>query len=242
MVLYSIGEKVMSNMHQDQASKDALAPSLQGFLRSALMGVDDMLPARVVSYDDASNRAVIQPLVMMGTSDGKKVARAQVASVPVFRFGGGGFFIRFPIKAGDFGWLKANDRDISLILQRGGLEDWPNTERIHSFSDAMFFPDTLKDWVIDGGNADALVIQSMNGAVCIALHGDKITMTAPNMEVDIPNTEWRGNISLDGSFSVPTGGSVSIDGGSITHNGKDIGSKHKHGGVQPGSGVTSEVV
>ncbi|SUW68951.1 phage baseplate protein [Bordetella avium] len=59
--------------------------------------------------------------------------------------------------------------DVSLMFQRGGQEDWPNTERLHSFSDAMFFPDTLKDWAIDGENSDALVIQSMTGAVCVSL-------------------------------------------------------------------------
>ncbi|SUW69022.1 phage baseplate protein [Bordetella avium] len=117
-----------------------------------------MLPATVVSYDDAINRAVVRPLIMVGTTDGRKISRGAIPNIPVFRFGGGGFFVRFPIKPGDFGWIKANDRDVSLMFQRGGQEDWPNTERLHSFSDAMFFPDTLKDWAIDGENSDALVI------------------------------------------------------------------------------------
>ncbi|WP_337235984.1 Gp138 family membrane-puncturing spike protein, partial [Vibrio cholerae] len=76
---------------------------------------------------------MIKPLVMMLTTDDEKISRAPVANIPVFRFGGGGFFIRAPIKPGDFGWLKASDRDISLIFQRGGLEDQPNTTRLHSF-------------------------------------------------------------------------------------------------------------
>ena len=103
------------------------------------MNIDDMLPATVVSYDDTSNRAVVKPLVMMVTTAGKKVGRGALANIPVFRFGGGGFYPHAG-KTGDFGWLKANDRDISLIFQRGGLEDEPNTARLHTFSDAMFFP------------------------------------------------------------------------------------------------------
>lgn len=231
----------MSNMRQDQANDGSLASTLHSFLQSFLRdGVDDMLPARVISYDDSTNRATIQPLVMMGTSDGKKISRASVASVPVFRFGGGGFFIRFPIKAGDFGWIKANDRDISLILQRGGLEDWPNTQRLHDFSDAMFFPDTLKDWVIDGGNTDALVIQSMDGSVCVALHGGKLTMTAPEMNVDIPQTTWKGDITMQGSMSAE--GNFNASGGSFTHNGVNVGSDHRHSGVQSGGSISGEPV
>ncbi|RIQ09850.1 hypothetical protein D0837_18180, partial [Bordetella avium] len=83
------------------------------------------------------NRAVVRPLIMVGTTDGRKISRGAIPNIPVFRFGGGGFFVRFPIKPGDFGWIKANDRDVSLMFQRGGQEDWPNTERLHSFSDAM---------------------------------------------------------------------------------------------------------
>lgn len=203
----------------DQANEGSMAGTLAAFLRSMLMEVDDMLPATVVSYDDATNRAVIKPLIMMGTTTGQKISRQHVPNIPVFRFGGGGFFIRFPIKPGDFGWLKANDRDISLMMQRGGMEDWPNTQRLHSFSDAMFFPDTLKEWAINGENADAMVIQSMDGSVCVALHDGRITMTAPQMDVDIPQTNWAGNIKHNGELV--------LDGTSVN--------SHDHGGVQSGN-------
>lgn len=198
-----------------------------------MMEMEDMLPAKVVSYDDVSNRAVIKPLVMMGTTEGQKISRGAVANIPVFRFGGGGFFIRVPIKPGDFGWLKANDRDISLIFQRGGLEDWPNTERLHSFSDAMFFPDTLKEWVIDGKNINALVIQSMDGTVCFSLHSDKAVLDTPKFEVNAEETIYTGNVTINGNHAV--NGNSESSGGSMRHNGKNIGSDHQHNGVQHGS-------
>jgi hypothetical protein len=161
-----------------------LTDSLKKLMRSETMKIDDMLPATVVSYDEDANRATIQPLVTMMTQDGEKVSRAQVFDAPVFRFGGGGFFIRYPIKAGDFGWLKANDRDISLILQNGGVqEDMPNTERLHSFSDALFIPDALKGWAVAGKNKDAMVIQSLDGKSVIALHNNKIVIEAGTVEL-----------------------------------------------------------
>lgn len=233
----------MTTPNQDSADDGNLSGVLKAYLRAFIREhLDDMLPARIVSYDDDANRAVVQPLIMVGTTDGRKISRAQLPNIPVFRFGGGGFFIRFPIKPGDFGWLKANDRDVSLMFQRGGLEDWPNTERLHSFSDAMFFPDTLKDWAIDGENADALVIQSMDGSVCVALHDGQITMKAPFMKVDIPETEWNGNFTQNGTLNQNGGmtgtGGASFSGGMVTHNGKNIGSNHTHDGVTPGSGTS----
>lgn len=200
----------------DKANDGDFAGVMTDVLQNFLRGVDDMIPAKVVSYDDTTNRAVIKPLVMIGTTDGQKISRAQLSNIPVFRFGGGGFFIRFPVKPGDFGWLKATDRDMSLIMQRGGLEDWPNTLRQHSFSDGMFFPDTLKSWVIDGANADALVIQSLDGSVCVSLHSGKVKIEATDIEM-------VGNMSVTGT---------------MTNNGVNIGSTHVHSGVDSGPSNT----
>lgn len=206
----------------DKANDGDFAGVMTDVLQNFLRGVDDMIPAKVVSYDDATNRAVIKPLVMLGTTDGQKISRAQLSNIPVFRFGGGGFFIRFPVKAGDFGWLKATDRDMSLIMQRGGLEDWPNTLRQHSFSDGMFFPDTLKSWVIDGANADALVIQSLDGSVCVSLHSGKVKIEAADIEM-VGNVQVTGNVAVTGT---------------MTNNGTNVGSTHVHSGVDAGPSNT----
>ncbi|MFL7769550.1 Gp138 family membrane-puncturing spike protein [Proteus terrae] len=226
----------MNKPNTDIASDGSLAGALSSAFRNLMMNTEDMLPATVVSYDDKTNRAVIKPLVMMVTTEGGTVGRAPLANIPVFRFGGGGFFIRAPIKPGDFGWIKANDRDISLIFQRGGLEDQPNTARLHSFSDAMFFPDTIKGWVINGKNIDALVIQSMDGSVCFSLHSDKVVLETPKYEINAPETIFTGNVTVNGNYAV--NGNSDSNGGTMKHNGKDIGSTHQHSGVETGHGNT----
>jgi hypothetical protein len=218
--------------NSDQASEGSLAGGLKDALNKWLMGVDDMLPARVISYDDTTNRAVIQPIVMIGATDGSKLSRAQVANVPVYRFGGGGFFIRFPIKKGDLGWLKANDRDISLIMQSGGGEEWPNTRRLHSFSDAMFFPDTFKQWVIGGANADALVIQTLDGSVCLSLHAGKFRIESPMGEIITSGalSIEAGDVSIQAGAVAIDAGAVAITSGTLTHNGINVGDTHMHVG------------
>lgn len=199
----------------DAANEGSLPGQLDAALKSFFLNqFEGMLPATVVSYNDQTNRAVIKPLVMLGTTSGAKVSRAQVSGIPVYRFGGGGFFMRFPIKAGDFGWIKASDRDISLVFQRGGLEDWPNTTRMHKFSDAMFFPDTFKQWVISGENADKAVWQTMDGDTCISLGSGEIKHTV-------------GAVSITASAS---GIAFVSPPGTLTHNGINIGDTHTHVG------------
>jgi len=201
--------------NSDSANEGSLSGGLNAMLRSFFLNeFEGMLPATVVSYDDATNRAVIKPVVMVGTTDGGKVSRAQVPNIPVFRFGGGGFFMRFPIKPGDLGWLKANDRDVSLIFQRGGGEDWPNTERMHKFSDAMFFPDTFKEWVISGENAEKAVWQSLDGTVCIALGDESIKQSVGAASIEIT----AAGINM---VSPP---------GTLRHNGINVGDTHRHVG------------
>lgn len=199
----------------DAANEGSLPGQLDAALKSFFLNqFEGMLPATVVSYNDQTNRAVIKPLVMLGTTSGAKVSRAQVSGIPVYRFGGGGFFMRFPIKAGDFGWIKANDRDISLVFQRGGLEDWPNTTRMHKFSDAMFFPDTFRQWVISGENADKAVWQTMDGETCISLGAGEIKHKV-------------GAVSITASAS---GIALVSPPGTLTHNGINIGDTHTHVG------------
>lgn len=199
----------------DAADDGSLSGQIGAALKAFFLNqFEGMLPATVVSYNDQTNRAVIKPLVMLGTTSGAKVSRAQVSGIPVYRFGGGGFFMRFPIKAGDFGWIKASDRDISLVFQRGGLEDWPNTTRMHKFSDAMFFPDTFKQWVISGENADKAVWQTMDGDTCISLGAGEIKHKV-------------GAVSITASAS---GIALVSPPGTLTHNGINIGDTHTHVG------------
>lgn len=214
----------------DQASQDSLAGTLADYLKRWLRDeVDGYLPARVESYDDVTNRATIRPLVMVGTTGGNKLSRASVSNVPVFRFGGGGFFIRFPLKVGDLGWLAASDRDISLIMSGDGREDWPNTKRLHSFSDAMFYPDTFKQWVIAATNSDAAVFQSLDGTQCLAIRPNEMELTSGDA-CSLLLTPDSMVQTAGVSKIVTTATGVAITSPQLTHNGKNIGVDHYHVG------------
>lgn len=155
---------------------------LVGVMRTALLKflqkVDDCLPCRViaVSADRNKPRVTVLPLVQMLTTAGETVPRAQVASVPVMQFGGGGFLLSFNIQPGNLGWLKASDRDISLFLQNYAAGP-PNTLRLHSFEDAVFIPDVMTGYSIAGEDAENCVLQSLDGTVKISLGAGGIKQT-----------------------------------------------------------------
>jgi hypothetical protein len=200
---------MLLEQNRDIANNDNLTGSLNAFLENYMRNeFDDFLPAQVVSHDRIKNRVVLQILVQMVDTNNSKKSRARLVEVPVFRFGGGGFFISVPINPGDFGWVKASDRDISLIIASGGKINEPNTKRLHKFSDALFYPDMLKGWLIDGKNADALVIQSLDGSTCIALDS--------------------GRIEMDTTSFIVNATTIQLNSTSLKHNSKNIGDTHNH--------------
>lgn len=159
---------------------DSLTGTLKTVLRKFLQDLDDCLPAVVLSYNRASNRAKVRPLIQTVLTSGERQPRPAVASVPVLRLGGGGFVVSFPIKSGDIGWIKANDRDLSLFK---GDETIPNSARKHSFSDALFVPDAFKEFVMFAEDADCMVIQSTDGTVRLAFGETFLKATCPRFAI-----------------------------------------------------------
>lgn len=215
--------------------------NMAGLLRIAMskqaQQTDDMLPARVVAYDRATNRASVQPLVQVVTTDGRALDRATIPSVPVFQYAGGGFVLSFPLRPGDLGWIKANDRDISLFLQSLAAQE-PNTERMHSFQDGLFIPDVMRQWTLDGEDADRVVLQTEDGATRIAL-GDGIVRVVTGGDVEVeaavgvtvtaPLVTINGSVIVNGALEA-TGGLTGADG--------LVFETHKHLGVTAGAGTS----
>lgn len=212
---------------RDPANDGSMLGVLQQVLRKFLQNnIDDMLPARVVSYDRVANRAQVLPLVRILTTDGRQVRRAQVANVPVMQFGGGNALLSFDLQPGDLGWVKANDRDISLVMSRGA-ESAPNTLRMHSFEDAVFIPDIMRGYTINAEDAGNAVLQTRDGSVRVAIWPDRIKLTAGALSLTIGPSEHV----FEGRVIMPDGATIE---------GRDF-VTHTHGGVQPGAGSTGGV-
>lgn len=196
---------------------DTLLGTLREVLKKQLQQTDDMLPARVVAYDRTTNRAQVKPLIRMLTSEGDLIDRAAYPSIPVLLIGGGDFFLSYHLPPGSLGWIKANDRDISLFL-RSYVEDAPNTFRLHTFEDAVFIPDIMTGYTIDPEDEQAAVLQNLDGTVRISLTDARVKVTSPQVEivtgtstvtvvedlatVTTAESQINGNVTIDGTLNV----------------------------------------
>lgn len=238
---------------RDPANEDSLLGMARQILDKFLAQIDDMLPARVISYDRAANRATVQPLVKLLTTDDRQIGRAQIAAVPVMMFGGDGVALSFNLKAGDLGWVKANDRDISILLQ-SYRESAPNTLRKHSFQDAVFIPDVMRGLTLAGEDETHAVLQTLDGSVRVAIWPDRVKITAGGMFAEVGPSNVTLQNGASSAVLTPSGITFATSGASATMgaggtqftghvdfpDGVRIGGiefgTHKHTGVTPGGG------
>jgi len=204
--------------------------------------VDDMLPATVVSYNAATNRAVVKPLSVMVDSAGKQIEREPIGDIPVYRYGGGGFVVTLPVQPGDFGWLKASDRDITHNLTTTGTQARPQTGRTHSFSDGMFYPDTAAN--VPGASGSEMSMRSISGGSKLDIGSSNIGIASSTMAATIPTTTWDGDITMPPGRAISSGGSsfgssgISLGGGASAG-----GTTILPGGIQiGGTGAGNSVV
>lgn len=247
----------LASPSMDPSSIGDLTGTMRLMLTKFLQGTDDMLPAQVIAYDRTTNLARVQPLIYIVDTNKNNIERAQIASIPVLQLGGGGFVLSFPLVAGNLGWIKANDRDISLFKQFHEVSP-PNTSRKHSFSDAVFIPDTMFQSVtINEEDTENVVLQNLAGTVRVAIWSDKVKVTAPEVDIVAPIISMTATTSVTITSPITTitgelaagtasGGDATF-GGTITATGEVTGagiplSVHKHTGVQTGSGDTGEPI
>lgn len=176
-----------NNPSINPADNGTLAGAVTFSFQKMLQNVNGMLPAQVISYDRSTNRAKVQLLINIVGTDGSQYSRPQLAAIPVFVFGGGGFRLSFPLNSGDQGWVIANDRDISNFLN-SYKQTSPNTSRIKNFSDGVFFPDVMKGLdTISGGDANNAVLSNSSGTVTISISDTGVTITSPSINFDLGN-------------------------------------------------------
>ena len=195
----------MSEPSRDPSMDGSLVGLLTGVLNKFMAtSVDDMLPAIVQEYDAAKNRARVKIVIKIVTTDNRIIDRAVIQSIPVFQIGAGGYGLFFNnIQAGDLGWVKASDRDISLFLQNY-KEATPNTQRLHSFEDAVFFPDIMRGW--DRKAGEHAVLQNLAGTVKIALKASSIDILAGTVNIGA-----KVNLGSGGPAIARVGDAITID-------------------------------
>lgn len=206
---------------RDPANESTLFGVLTDFFSKRMQATDDMLPARVVAFDRASNLATVQPLIQMVTTDNTRISRPQIAAVPVLQIGGGNFLLSFPLSPGDLGWIKANDRDISLFLE-AWKETAPNTKRMHSFSDAVFIPDAMTGFTIAGEDSNNATLQTKNSTNRVAVSSSAVKMTAGSNYVKVDATQVQAQVGTTSLVVTSSGITLTVGGTTMTMNSSGI--------------------
>lgn len=190
------------SLGQDPASGGSLSGAFQFIFGKLMQNTDCMLPATVIAATPDRMYVTVKPQIMLvGTDQKTTLSRAQVAKVPVFHMGAGGFVLTFPVKPGDPGWIIASDRDISLYIQ-SAKESKPNTRRLHSFEDGLFIPDAARLFTLAAGEGANVVLQSLDGTAFVSVGAAQIKLKHPTkIRAEAPAIEFVGDMVITGKLT-----------------------------------------
>lgn len=150
----------------------------------------------------------VVPMVNQLNGAGQAVPHATIYHFPYVRVQGGSNAIILDPQVGDIGIALFAHHDISSVKVNKASSN-PGSRRRNDPSDGMYI----------GGVLNGVPVQY------IAFNGSSISVVSPT-KVVIQSPE----IDLNGV--------VKIVGGSLMHNGKEVGSTHKHTQVQTGGGLS----
>lgn len=201
--------------------EEAFRAMLDGFKASLWTAV----PAIVQSVDFAKQTATLQPAIKsqqkMPDGSVKAVDLPLLTDVPMHFPTGGGASMTFPVKAGDEALVVFSSRPSDAWQQSGGVQSQIDA-RTHDLSDGFAMVGFRSNGkALSGVSSSSTQIRSDDGQHVIDLNpASGLTLTS-------------GGVSM-----ALTPGGLAITGGTVTHNGRNIGSTHTHNGVVPGGGNT----
>ncbi|EOD2819790.1 Gp138 family membrane-puncturing spike protein [Providencia stuartii] len=190
------------------------------------------LPGKLLSCNGHS--ATVELMISHVTKEGKVIELPPLVDVPVGFYRGGGFCVTVPVREGDEGLVIFAERCIDGWYV-SGKQSQPLDHRFHDLSDAFFLPQgSSQPNKIPNYSSDSLSLQTDDGSTFIRMQSGKI-MIKGDIEHQ-GNYQLTGNALIKGNHSV--NGNSESSGGTLKHNGKNIGDTHTHSGVQTGGGNT----
>ena len=204
---------------------EALTKSFQTMIETALSEINTQIPATVISYDAATNRAVVKPDLPKRVASDESLPAPNIVEVPIVwaASGGGASTLTMPIKPGDGVMLSFQQRSMEGWLS--GNKDMPDDPRQFDLSDCVAIPGCQPSGIVADPND---VVLKFNKAEL---------RIKPDGTIVIGND--KGGVTIDGS------GNMTLKAQSITVNTPArtfVLENHRHPGVQPGLGTTSTPV
>jgi Phage protein Gp138 N-terminal domain len=191
--------------------------AIMEYIETRLRDLHTCLPGQIVSFNPATQTAVVQPsikrvFVVNNPGQGATVSQVNLplcVDVPVQFPGGNGYALTFPVVAGDECWLMFSERAIDFWFQNGG-QQLPSEYRLHDLSDAVATvglrsqPNVVADF-----STSACELRSRDGSIKISLSSSGIIfagavtfLNAVNMNNNLTVT---GNADLSGGDNIING-------------------------------------
>jgi hypothetical protein len=214
--------------------------AIRSIISTELADVYTTLPGEVVRYDGMFVTA--RPALAKRLANGETLPAPQIVRVPVCwpvgDVNGAQALISVPLKAGDA---------IKLSFSARALENWltgdngpPDDPRQFDLSDAFATP-LLRPGSL-AADTDNVCIRYGPGTLKLSPAGE-LTFQVRNWTVEAEQAIFNTPVTINGPLVYTQGmageggaggasmrirGGVAYEGGSITHNGKNIGDSHRH--------------
>lgn len=200
---------------------DQLNEAIQQMIDTAISGMHTSMPGKVVSYNPATNRAVVKPDLPKAITNDEPLESPQIVEVPVVwsSSNSGKSSFTMPLQPGD---------GVLLNFQQRSIENWldgkmvmPDDPRQHDLSDCIAIPGCAPGGIVG--------------------HGEDVVLKFNDTQIRIKpdNTIIIGNNS--GNITIDSNGNMTLKAQSIkvdTPARKFTLQLHTHGGVQGGLGNT----
>lgn len=159
----------------------------------------------------------LQPLVNQLDGRDNAVPFPVVYHCPYVRLQGGANAVVLDPEVGDIGVMLCADRDTSVVMATRAQAN-PGSRRRFDLADAIYIP----AW---SGVTPTQYVRFAAGGITI--HSPAaVTLDAPVVNI------------TGGALNINVTGAITMTSSALTHNSKNIGATHTHGGVTPGGGTT----
>jgi phage baseplate assembly protein gpV len=205
--------------------------------------VHTSFPAKITRIN-SNNTVDVLPLISTLRPDGSNLPYQEIFDVRMQTYACqlGDVFVSLPIRENDPVWVMVSERDVSkLMTTDGSITQQSTTQATHDLSDCFCIPAFFPDGLAKEFDKDALVIANKSSTIRVTDNGIEITtdnasIRASELSIDADNIVVNATLQVNGDSSF--NGSVEASGGTFKHNGKDVGSTHKHIGVRSGTDVS----
>ena len=232
--------KLQRDAQQASSADEAASAQIEGRIKE----LHTMMPGIIVSFDPDKQTAVVQPAIKRIFTEKGAVNLPVCVDVPVAFPGGGDFFLTFPVKPGDECILGFSERAIDNWYASGGAQA-PAEYRLHDLSDGIAQvglnsqPKKLTALQMTGAElrtrSRSTYIRLEDGTIYIKgniIHEGDNTQTGNLTRAGTSTTTGKitgqGGMQVSGGSGVNMSGNITHNTGTITSNGKNIGSTHTH--------------